>query len=130
MRLRRRLISFITTIQSVLFLGHFFLYQTWALTPGQPSSHGSTWLKVMTAILSVSFVTASLLAFQYTNTVVRTFYRAAAVWLGLLSFLFIGAIASWIIFGLAHLAGASVDFHRIVEVFFALSLVTGLSGVF
>src|SRR4051812_19998623 len=130
MRLRRRLISFITTIQSVLLLGHLFLYETWTFSPGQQGHHGSIWLKVVTGILSVSFVIASLLAFRYTNAVVRTLYRAAAVWLGLLSFLFIGAIASWIIFGLAHLTGISVDFHRVVGVLFALSLVTGLTGVF
>jgi len=38
-------------------------------------------------LLSVSFVTASVLAFRYTNAAVRVFYRAAAIWLGLLTFL-------------------------------------------
>jgi len=130
MRLRRRLIFFIATIQSILFLGHFFLYETWSFSPGLASSHGSTWLKVVTGILSISFVTASLLAFRYTNAFVRAFYRAAAVWLGLLSFVFIGAMGSWIIFGMAYLSGINLNFHRTVEVLFALSAVIGLSGVF
>jgi len=130
MRLRRRLIFFIATIQSILFLGHFFLYETWAFSPGLTSSHGSLELKTATGILSVSFVTASLLAFRYTNAFVRAFYRAAAVWLGLLSFLFIGAIGSWIVFGLAHMSGINLNFHQTVEALFAFSAVIGLSGVF
>ena len=53
----------------------------------------------------MSFVAASLLAFRYTNAALRVFYRAAAVWLGLLTFLFLAAGSSWAIFGVARLAG-------------------------
>ena len=44
------------------------------------------WIKLVLGFLSVSFVAASLLAFRYTNAALRAFYRAAAVWLGLLTF--------------------------------------------
>jgi predicted MPP superfamily phosphohydrolase len=80
--------------------------------------------------LSVSFVGASLLAFRYTNSILRVFYRAAAVWVGLLSFLFAGAVLSWIIFGVARLAGLDVDFHRTVELLYGAAVVTGLYGIF
>ncbi len=43
-------------------------------------------------LLSVSFIVASLLALRYTNAAVRAFYRVAAVWMGLVSFLFLAAI--------------------------------------
>src|SRR5438093_13124079 len=127
MRLRRRLIFFIATIQSILFLGHFFLYETWAFSPGRASSHGSLWLKPVTGILSVRFVTASLLAFRYTNAFVRAFYRAAAVWLGLLSFLIIGAIGSWIVFGVAQMSESNLNFPPTVAALFALSQVMSLA---
>src|SRR5204862_5028319 len=118
------------TIQSILFLGHFFLYETWAFSPGLTSSHGSLELKTATGILSVSFVTASLLAFRYTNAFVRAFYRAAAVWLGLLSFLFIGAIGSWMVLGPEHRSGVNLNVRQAVEALFAFSARIGLPGGF
>jgi len=78
----------------------------------------------------VSFVATSLLAFRYTNAVLRALYKASAVWLGLLSFLFLGAGGSWIVFGVTRLAGLDVNFHRIVEVLFGAAIAVGLYGVF
>ena len=77
-----------------------------------------------------AFVVASLLAFRYTNAALRAFYRVAAVWLGVLSFLFIAAVSSWIVFGLSQLAGLDLNFHRTVELLFGAAAVAGLYGVF
>jgi uncharacterized protein len=124
---RQRLIGFIAIIQTFLFLIHLFLYETWTFAP--PGTHvpGAFWAKLVLALLSVSFVTASLLAYRYTNPPLRAFYRAAAVWTGMLTFLFFAAVLSWIIFGVAQLAGLTLNFHRIVEVLLA---VAGFYGVF
>jgi uncharacterized protein len=127
---RRRLIGFIAVIQSVLCLGHLFLYETWAFSPTGSATPGAFWIKLAVGFLSVSFVAASLLAFRYTNAVVRAFYKAAAVWVGLLSFLFVAAISSWIIFGIAQLAGLDMDFHSTVELLYGAAGITGLYGVF
>jgi len=78
----------------------------------------------------VSFVAASVLAFRYTNPALRAFYKGAAIWLGLLTFLFLAAVSSWIIFGVARLAGLDVNFHRTVELLFGIATLTGLYGVF
>lgn len=59
----------------------------------------------------------------------RVFYRIAAIWAGLLSFLFIAAICSWIIFAIAILARLNLNFHRTVEVFFAVAVAAGFYGV-
>ncbi len=130
MKIRRGLLGFIATVQVILFLTHFFLYETWTFSPAGNDPAGSLWLKVSVAVLSVSFVVASLLAFRYTGTALRLFYRAAAVWLGLLSFLFLAAVASWLVFAVASLAGLPLNFHRTVEVLFAVALVAGFYGVF
>jgi hypothetical protein len=45
------------------------------------------------ALLSVSFVIASLLAFRYSNILIRAFYTISAVWLGMLSFFFLAALS-------------------------------------
>jgi uncharacterized protein len=130
MRGRTGLIGFIAVIQSVLFLTHYFLYKTWTFSPGQSETTGAFWIKLVLGFLSVSFVAASLLAFRHTNAALRAFYRAAAVWIGLVSFLFLAAVSAWIIFGVAGLAGLDVNFHRTVELLFGAAVVAGLYGVF
>src|SRR5271157_3888916 len=130
MRGRKDLIGFIATVQSVLFLTHLFIFETWTFSPAGSETPGALWIKLSLGSLSVSFVAASLLAFRYTNAVVRAFYRAAAVWIGLVSFLFLAAVASWIIFGLARLVGVDANFHRIAEVLFGAAVMAGLYGVF
>jgi len=83
----KTLIGFIAVIQSLLWLTHLFLYETWTFPAGSDIP-GAPWIKLFLGSLPVSFVAASLLAFRYTNATVRVFYRAAAVWLGLMTFLF------------------------------------------
>ena len=130
MRVRRELIGFIAVIQSVLFLTHYLLYETWTFSPAGSETPGAFWIELVLGFLSVSFIAASLLAFRYTNAALRAFYRAAAVWMGLVSFLFLAAVSSWIIFGAARLAGLNINFHRTVELLFGAAIVAGLYGVF
>jgi len=130
MRVRKVLIGFIAVFQSVLFLTHYLLYETWTFSPVGSDTSGALWIKLVLGFLSVSFVAASLLAFRYTNAALRALYKAAAVWVGLLTFLFAGAVSSWIIFGVARLAGVDVNFHRTVELLFGAALAAGLYGVF
>src|SRR6202161_149441 len=127
---RRRIGRFIAIIQSVLFLTHVFIYETWTFSSAASASHGSLVLKLVLGLLSVSFVSASLLADRYTTAPVRIFYRGAAVWAGILSFLFLAAISSWTIFGIARVTGLNLNFHRMVEVLFAAAVAVGLYAVF
>jgi predicted MPP superfamily phosphohydrolase len=130
MHARRELIGFIVVIQSVLFLAHYLLYETWTFSSAGGDIAGAFWIKLVLGILSVSFIAASLLAFRYTNAPLRAFYRAAAVWMGLLSFLFIAAVSSWFIFGVGRLAGLDMNFHRTVKLLFGAAVIAGLYGVF
>src|ERR1700680_2209466 len=130
MRVRKPLIAFIAILQSVLCLTHLLLYETWTFSPAAGETHGAPWIKLVFGLLSVSFIVASLLALRYTNTAVRALYRVAAVWMGLVSFLFLAAISSWIIFGGARLAGLDMNFHWTAELLFGAAVVAGLYGVF
>jgi uncharacterized protein len=129
MRLRQRVVRFIVIIQSVLFLTHFFLYQTWTFADAGAHSPALS-VKLVFGFLSISFIAASLLAFRYNNPLVRAFYRTAAVWVGWLTFLVFAAACAWIIFGMARLAGLTMDFHRMVEVLFAAAILFGVYAVF
>jgi len=130
MRVRKELIGFIAISQSVLFLTHYLLYETWTFSPTGSETPCALWVKLAVGLLSVSFIAASLLAFRYTNPALRAFYRAAAVWMGLVSFLFLAAVSSWITFGVARLARLDLNFHRTVELLFGAAVVAGLYGVF
>ena len=129
MRSPKRFVGFIVTIQFVLFFAHFFLYETWTFSSTGSQLPGPLWIKLVLGFLSVSFLAASVLAFRYTNPVLRGFYRAAAIWMGFLSFLFLAATGSWVIFGVARLAGLEMNFHRTVEWLFLVAAVAGLYGV-
>src|SRR6266478_7739127 len=111
MRKRTAFVAMVTVIQSILFLTHFFIYETWMFALARSGTSSASWLKVMVAALSVSFLAATLLAFRYSNPAVRTLYRIAAVWLGIVSFLFFAAGASWAVFGVTQLARMDVSFH-------------------
>ena len=126
MRHRKTFLTFIAVVQVVLFLAHYFLYQTWTFrhVPTHPRA-----VEVTLGLLSISFVAASVLAFSHTNGPVRAFYRAAAVWMGFLSFLFLATLVSWALLGVATLAGLGIDFHRMVESLFAIAAALGLYGV-
>jgi uncharacterized protein len=129
MRRPSGLAGFISIIQAILFLTHFFVYETWTFAPGGSANLSPLWLKVSIGILSVSFLAASLLAFRYFNPFVRALYRVAAVWLGILSFLFFAAIASWLVFAIAWTVRLNVAFHQIVVVLYIIAALVGVAGV-
>jgi len=129
MRIRAGLIGFVAVIQSILFLTHFFIYKTWIFAAAGSETSSLAWLKVTVGVLSASFLGASLLAFRFTNPAARALYRVAAVWLGIVSFLFFAAVTSWVVFGVTRFAGANANFHEIVEVLYALAVLSGVAGL-
>ena len=125
----KRIVAFIAIIQLLLFLTHFVLYETWIFSPTGSETPAAPWIKVVLGLLSVSFVAASLFAYRYTNALLRAFYRVAAVWLGMLTFLVLAMVSAWAVFGVAQLAGLNVNFHRMVEWLFGAAVVAGVGGV-
>ena len=87
-----RLIVFISIVQSILFLGHWFLYITLASFLGASASSAS--VKIVLALLSVSFVAASLRAWYSPRPLVRVWYTISAIWLGLASYLMWASLLS------------------------------------
>jgi uncharacterized protein len=126
---RSRIALFIAIIQSILLLAHWFLFETWTafwLTPDPP---GISKLQVALALLSVSFVVASLLAWSSSHVMVRVLYTLSAVWLGVLSFCFLAACSCWAFYAAAQLLGLHPDRRVLVVVFFAFALLASLYGL-
>jgi hypothetical protein len=129
--LRSRILTFVIIMQSMLFLGHWFLYETWIRFWGMPQNdpHGLLALQIIMTALSVSFVTASLLAFRYAHVLVRVYYTCAAVWLGMLTYFFFAACAAWIAAGASGIAGLHWQRRQVAIVLFGLALVASLYGI-
>src|SRR5207245_10549443 len=121
MRIRAGIIAFAIVVQFILFLTHFFIYKTWMFAAAENET-SAQWLSVTVGVLSVSFLAASLLAFRYSNRTVRTLYRIAAVWLGIVSWLFVAAAASWPAFCVTWVARGGVSVELVVEVCYAAAV--------
>jgi predicted MPP superfamily phosphohydrolase len=127
--LKSRIVVFVVIIQTILFLGHWFLYETFAAFFPTPDGHPRFWLEVTLALLSISFVVASLLAWRSFNLVVRILYSVAAVWMGILNFCFLGAGLCWALWGAARLAGFNPDRRLLATIIFGIALAVSLYGI-
>src|SRR6267143_509570 len=103
--MRARIAIFTSIIQAILFAMHWFVYATWMSFTGVANAAGVSMAKLILLLLSVSFVITSLLAFRYSNILIRIFYTISAVWLGMLSFFFLAASLSWLTYAATALLG-------------------------
>jgi uncharacterized protein len=127
--LRRRMLVFVAMVQSILLVGHLFVYETWVTLWGAPAGSNLTIFRIVLALLAVSFVPATLLAHRYFNGPVRFLYRLASLWLGTFNFLFLAACASWIAYPLVRLTGLPITGHAIAGTFFGLAILASLYGI-
>lgn len=125
--MRSRLIVFISIIQTILFLGHWFLYVTWASFFGGMASSAA--MKAALAVLSVSFVLASLRAWYSHHPLVRVFYTVAAVWLGLASYFLWASVLCWVVYGMVRVFGLSWAPPHLAAVLFGAAVVVGIYGI-
>lgn len=117
---------FVAVIQLLLFLVHWFLYQTWVAFWGAPESSD---LPAALAFLSVSFVAASLLAWRSSHVLVRVFYTLSAVWLGIVSFCFLAACSGWVLYGVARFLGLPFEGRVLAAGLLGLALLASLYGM-
>jgi uncharacterized protein len=125
--LRARLVVFISIVQAILLLGHTFVYLTCAFFFGGWAASWET--KLAFGLLSISFVAASLRGWYSFHPLVRVFYAAAAVWLGLSSFLLLASIGCWLAYALSAVAGWGWTRPAIAGTAFTLAAAATLSGI-
>jgi predicted MPP superfamily phosphohydrolase len=126
---RARLPIAVSIIQGFLFLVHIAIYATWTFFWGAPNFPSAGELRISLAILSVSFVAASLLAHQYFNPLVRAAYTFASIWLGFVNFFFLAACACWIVYGVPLLFGGHLEKREVAAVCFVLGLFAGIWAI-
>ena len=123
------MLGFIAIIQSVLFGAHWFVYRTWSEFRGGPDPSPNTGLWALLALLSVSFVTATLLAFRYSNFPARSFYTVAAVWAGFLNFFLLAACLCWTVYLGAWLLGMHPSRPSLAAAVFGLAALASVYGL-
>lgn len=125
--MRSRLVVFISIVQAILLLTHWFVYATCSYFWG---GWASSWeMKLVFAVLSVSFVLASLRGWYSFAPWVRVLYTAAAVWLGIASFFFCASIASWTVLAASTVAGLGWPRAVIADVAFVAGFAAAMYGM-
>ena len=125
--MRSRLFVFVTIVQSVLFVGHWFLYFTLSTFLGGFAS--SAGIKVALTVLSVSFVLASVRAWYSHQPLVRVWYTISAVWVGMASYFLWAALLCWIVAGFNRLLGLGWSPRSIAAVLFSAALLASVYGL-
>jgi predicted MPP superfamily phosphohydrolase len=116
-------------MQSILAAAHWFLYSTWiAFHPGL-SPQSIFLLRILLTLLAVSFIAAALLSFRFSNWMVSALYTAAAVWLGLLNFLFLAACLCRMTDIVLRLSHVSVNKPLLADLLFALGALAAVYGL-
>lgn len=120
----------IAFLQAFLLLAHWFVFHTivsfWTLGPV-----GERALALALFVLAVSFVAAALLSYRIYNPLVEIIYKIAALWLGLLNFLFWASCGCWLVALPLRWAGAdsSILRHAIAGTLYAAAFAVAIYGL-
>jgi len=123
-----RFVVFVSIVQSILFLGHWFVYRTLVRFFGVVAPGKLLTLRIVLGLLSVSLVLTSFLAFRYSNFLVRSLYTTAASWLGIFYLFILASILYWVFYGLARLFHLPLDQKLLIEILIGLALLASLYG--
>jgi predicted MPP superfamily phosphohydrolase len=123
-----RFVLLASIVQLILFSGHWFLYRTLVRFFGVTNTSRLLTLKIALALLSVSLVLTSFLAFRYHNLLIRGLYTAAASWLGIFYLLVLASILCWIFYGLAKFFHLPLDQGMLIKILIAVALVASAYG--
>ena len=123
-----RFVLFISIVQSILFLGHWFLYRTLVRFFGVAAPSKVLTLKAALGLLSVSLVLTSFLAFRYSNPLIRWVYTAAASWLGILYLLILASFLCWTFYGLAKLFHLPMNREILIEILIGIAMAASFYG--
>ena len=116
-------------MQIFLFLAHWFIYHTWAAFWWPMSASTALALRTTIFLLACSFISAALLGFYHANWLVKLLYRVAAVWLGLLNFIFWAACLCWLTSFVMKLAGMQANRPLLAGTLFGLAVAISLYGM-
>ncbi|HUO35119.1 MAG TPA: metallophosphoesterase [Candidatus Acidoferrum sp.] len=127
--MRRRIAGFVVTIQLLLFFGHWLVYETWMYFSMPGTLQEARALQIALGVLSITFVTASMLSFRFNNPPVRWFYTLSATWIGTLNYLVLAASGCWIVYGAELLLKMQPNRPEIGDWLFAAGILVSVFGI-
>lgn len=102
-----RFLIFVAIVQAILWLGHTLLWAAVVVFFGLDKGTSAAVL----GTLSITFVSSTLLAWQYHNWLTRIYYRLSAVWLGVGHVLLMASLMAWLALGIVSIIGAVAGPH-------------------
>lgn len=122
------ILVFLGIVQSIIFLAHAFIYETWTAFRGGSDFGGLFNLRLALGLLSISFVIASVLSRKYYNFAVNAFYKITSIWMGLLNFFVVASVVCWLVALGAWLTGSLAIMPVVVLVTFGLAVLATICG--
>jgi uncharacterized protein len=122
-------VIFIAIAQGIVILAHALLYFSWMHFFHITNPALARTLGIALAVLSVSFIGASLLIFWRDNVVTRGIYYIAAIWLGLLLYLFLTTILVWVVEGAIRLSGSNFNIGIVAACFIIACALYSIYGL-
>ncbi|TSC51958.1 MAG: metallophosphoesterase [Parcubacteria group bacterium LiPW_41] len=108
-------------IQIILFGAHYVLYKGIIDLFAIKNGTALLSLRVILGVLSLSFIFASVIGSKFYNSFTQIFYTSAAVWLGILLYLFLATI----IFFLLRLGVGNILSTQLTQLFGVILLLIG-----
>ncbi len=123
-----RFLLFIGTVQSILFLGHWFLYKT-LIAFFEINYPTKLWaLRIGLLALSISLIGSSFLSFRFSSLPVRYLYTTSVSWLGFFYLLVLASCFAWILFGLGKVFHLSIDKKLLMMLLMGIGILLGIYG--
>jgi len=122
-------VIFAAVAQGLLFLIHWGFYKILVrfLLITNPGSLLA--LKITLGILSLSVLVSSILVDRYDNPAVRVIYDIAYFWLGLLFYLLLAALLTWLGVKIFNPFSVTLNIKLLAEVLFLLAIIISVCGV-
>ena len=121
-----RIIRFVTVFLFVLLAANWFACASWNHFSGMTAT--PAWEFIFPG-LTLIFIVATILGKRYSNFGLRLAYRISAAWLGVLSFSFFAACATWIVSAAAMLLHFHFKPKVMAEAFFGAAMLASFYGL-
>ncbi|MFA6553142.1 MAG: metallophosphoesterase [Patescibacteria group bacterium] len=123
------MIGFLLVATIMIVAGHIALYASWLTFFGIHSLKIKWALRIILAILSMSFIITSLLTYWRENTFVNALYGGSGGWLGMAWYLSLAVALTWIIYFIGRWFGVKIPLAIIASACMAMGLAYSVYGI-
>jgi len=123
------MVIFLVIATVIIAAGHLGLYASWVKFFGIHSVKIKYILRIVLAVLSLSFLATTALTFWRDNALVNALYAGAGAWLGIVWYLALAVAASWLVFFIGKVCGIQIPMAIIAGVFIVAAAAFSVYGL-